>query len=150
MNEVERSVPTVAELESLLLENFAPWVHDLGLKVTAGAATHIELRLVPGTRLERQGGLMSGQAMMAAADTAMALLLLAAHGAPCATVDMSTSFLRPAIGSELNVRAEIVRLGRSLAFLRAELTGVDSGKLVATATATYALPPTKPQDSATR
>ena len=90
----------------------------------------------------RQGGIISGQAMMAAADTAMALAAIASTGEfrPAATVDMTTSFIRPAGRGELDVAAHIVKSGRRMIFARCEITAVDTGKLVATATATFALP----------
>ena len=139
------SAYSIAELENVLAEKFAHWVRDLDLTVAGSDASHVELIMHPSAKLEREGGIVSGQALMAAADTAMALLLISLLKRPCATVDMNTSFLRPAAGSDLSVRAEIVRLGRSLAFVRAALTAVDGGKLVATATATYAVaPPGKP------
>jgi acyl-coenzyme A thioesterase PaaI-like protein len=49
-------------------------------------------------------------------------------------------FLRPASGERVECTATIVRAGKSLIFARAVLTAEPSGKEVATATATFAVP----------
>ena len=128
-----------AEFEKL----FAPWVQDLDLTVIDANGEHVTLTMHPGERLNRQGGIVSGQALMAAADTAMVLAIFSACGEaiPCATVDMNTSFLKPATNVELTIRANVIRRGRSIIFARAEITSSRDNKLVVTATGTYALPP---------
>jgi acyl-coenzyme A thioesterase PaaI-like protein len=60
---------------------------------------------------------------------------------PCATVDMNTSFLKPATHVELTVTANVIRRGRSIVFARAEIKSSRDNKLVVTATGTYAMPP---------
>ena len=135
---------TGQELDAILAENFAPWVQDLALSTLEATDDHVIVRMSPSERLNRVGDIVCGQAMMAAADTVMVLALASAAGklVPAPTVDMTTSFLRPAPGGEdLLVRADLVRLGRTMCFVRAELSGEQSGKLVATATATYLIPP---------
>ena len=50
---------------------------------------------------------------------------------PGVSVDMSISYLRPAkVGEEILINAELVKMGRSLAFTSAELLHKD-GKLIA-------------------
>ena len=129
-------------LEEILEANFAPWVRDLNLTVMEATGTQVHVKLTPSERLDRVGGIVSGQALMAAADTVMVLAFASAAGelVPSATVDMNTSFLRPAKGGQpLVVRAELVRVGRTMGFARAEIQDAESRKLVATATGTYAL-----------
>ena len=103
------------------------------------------MRMKPAERLNREGGIVSGQALMAAADTVMALTIFSACGEriPCATVDMNTSFLKPATNVDLHVAGRIVRMGRSIVFCAAEIASSADGKLVLTATGTYALPSSK-------
>ena len=122
---------------------FAPWVQDLDLTVADADQTGVTVLMRPREPLVREGGIVSGQALMAAADTAMVLAVFSACGAPvlCATVDMSTSFLKPATCVDLRIRAEITRLGKLLAFARAEIVSSADDKPVVTASATYALPP---------
>jgi acyl-coenzyme A thioesterase PaaI-like protein len=79
---------------------FAPWVQALALRVEAFDADSVTLRLPQDPQLSRVGGMLCGQAMMAAADTAMVLALINQFGAfrPCTTVQMNTSFLKPLAG----------------------------------------------------
>ena len=132
----------IEALQTNFEKNFAPWVQDLDLTVTDSSAEHVTLAMQPGEQLNREGGIVSGQALMAAADTAMVLAIWSACGeaVPGATVDMNTSFLKPATNVELTVTANIIRRGRSLVFARAEITSSKDNKLVVTATGTYALP----------
>ena len=133
---------TPADAQALLAEHFAPWVLDLGLEVTEIGATETVTRMPLTPRLARVGGIVSGQALAAQADTTMVLALAGHVGdfVPAGTVTLDTQFLRPGTGSAILCRAMIVRAGKSLAFARAELTAEDSGKPVASATATLALP----------
>lgn len=132
---------SVSELQNLYEEHFAPWVKDLDLTVSSSDEMQVTMIMRPSERLNRQGGILSGQALMSAADTAMALAVFSASGEfrPSATVDMHTSFLKPATNVELAVTGSIVRLGRSIAFLRADIVSSLDDKLVVTSSGTYAL-----------
>jgi acyl-coenzyme A thioesterase PaaI-like protein len=85
--------------------------------------------------------MLCGQAMMAAADTAMVLALVNQFGAfrPCTTVQMNTVFLKPLSGQDALVQARIVRAGKSLAFGEIDIRGASDGKSVCRASTTYAL-----------
>jgi uncharacterized protein (TIGR00369 family) len=133
---------TVERLQTNLDRIFSPWVRELDLTVIDANGGHVTLIMQPGERLNRQGGIVSGQALMAAADTAMVVAIWSACGEviPGATVDMNTSFLKPATNVELTLAADVIRRGRSIVFARAEITSSRDDKLVATATGTYALP----------
>ena len=135
----------IETLQADFQKNFAPWVQDLDLTVIDASGEHVILAMQPGERLNRQGGIVAGQALMAAVDTAMVLAIWSSCGEaiPCATVDMNTSFLKPATNVELTVTANVIRRGRSIVFARAEITSSKDNKLVVTATGTYALPPPK-------
>jgi uncharacterized protein (TIGR00369 family) len=96
------------------------------------------------------GGVLCGQTMMAAADTAMILAIVSQTGAfrPMSTVQLQTSFLRPIPGNpaghpdadpgEARVIARVLRLGKSLVFGEIEVQD-PAGRLAAHATTTYAL-----------
>ena len=132
---------TSAEGDALLADNFAPWVRDLGLVVTdvgTGAAT---LRLPWSDRLAREGGALSGQALMAAADTATVIAIASARGGfvPMTTVQMSTSFQRPIVGADVLVTARLTKLGRTLAFAEIAMTPIGGDTPAATATTVYAV-----------
>ncbi|MBX3654976.1 MAG: PaaI family thioesterase [Ramlibacter sp.] len=128
-------------LQSALTEYFAPWVQALSLQVEAFDAGSVTLRLPQSDQLSRVGGMLCGQAMMAAADTAMVLALINQFGAfrPCTTVQMNSSFLKPLSGQDALVQARVLRAGKSLAFGEIDLRGAQDGRSVSRATTTYAL-----------
>jgi uncharacterized protein (TIGR00369 family) len=128
-------------LQSALAEYFAPWVRELGLKVDSFDAESVTLRIPQSDRLSRVGGMLCGQAMMAAADTAMVLALINQFGEfrPCTTVQMNTSFLKPLSSQDALVQARVIRAGKTLAFGEIDLRGAEDGKSVCRASVTYAL-----------
>jgi uncharacterized protein (TIGR00369 family) len=132
---------TVEEANRVLADNFAPWVRDLGLlveQVEPGVAT---LRLPWSDRLAREGGALSGQALMAAADTATVIAISAARGGfvPMTTVQLSTTFQRPIAGVDVQVLARVTKLGRTLAFADIALTPDGASAPAAQAHTVYAL-----------
>ncbi|WP_018350790.1 PaaI family thioesterase [Longispora albida] len=130
---------TPADGNAILAANFAPWVLDLGLtveKVAEGTAT---LRLPWSDTLAREGGALSGQAMMAAADTASVIALSSLRGEffPMTTVQLSCSFQRPVIGEDTLVVAEVSRAGKTMGFVDIALNG--SRGVAARVSTVYAL-----------
>jgi uncharacterized protein (TIGR00369 family) len=130
---------SAADGNAILTDNFAPWVLDLGLVVEETGDDGAVLRLPWSPRLAREGGALSGQALMAAADTAAAIAVSAARGAyaPMTTVQQSSSFQRPVMGVDVLITARITKLGRTLAFIDIHMTA--GGATAAHATAVYAL-----------
>jgi uncharacterized protein (TIGR00369 family) len=128
-------------LQSALPEYFAPWVQALGLQVESFDADSVTARLPQDPQLSRVGGMLCGQAMMAAADTGMVLALINHFGEfkPCTTVQMNTSFLKPLSGQDALVQARVLRAGKSLAFGEIDIRGANDGKSVCRASVTYAL-----------
>jgi uncharacterized protein (TIGR00369 family) len=129
------------QLQAALPEYFAPWVQALNLRVEGFDADSVTLRLPQDAQLSRVGGMLCGQAMMAAADTAMVLALINQFGTfrPCTTVQMNTSFLKPLSNQDALVQARIVRAGKTLAFGEIDIRGAGDGKSACRATTTYAL-----------
>ena len=145
-----RAAPTVtiqdmtlslADAEKILADNFAPWVLDLGLTVVETGETHAVLRLPWSGRLAREGGGMSGQALMAAADTATVIAVASARGAygPMTTVQQSTSFQRAVLDADVLVDARITKLGKRMAFADITMTAEGSEGVAARASTVYAL-----------
>jgi uncharacterized protein (TIGR00369 family) len=128
-------------LQSALAEYFAPWVQALELQVEALDSGSVTLRLPQNSQLSRVGGMLCGQAMMAAADTAMVLALINHFGEfrPCTTVQMNSSFLKPLSNQDALVEARVIRAGKSLAFGEIDIRGAEDGKSVSRASVTYAL-----------
>ncbi len=130
------------QIQVILDENFADWVRALDLTVTKASAQAVELRMPLADHLARVGGIVSGQALAALADTSMVLAAVAHAGEMklFATTDLHSQFLRPGRGTAILCRAEVVRAGKALVFARAEMSEESSGKLVSTATATFYAP----------
>lgn len=130
----------------VLADAFAPWVQDLGLSVeqvgqAEGGEAGAILRMAFSDRLCREGGVISGQALMALADTAMVFAVSSAGGRyrPMTTVDQSTHFLKPASQADVLADARIVRMGKTMAFGRVMLTSAADNKPVAMVSSAYAL-----------
>lgn len=132
----------IRRIEATYAQVAAPFVRQLALRVVSASkdATALAMPITP--HLVHGGGVLCGQAMLAAADTAMVLALSAWFGEfrPMTTVQLHTSFLRPvpADAGEAIITCRILRCGKSLAFGEVDLALPD-GKLFAHATTTYAL-----------
>jgi uncharacterized protein (TIGR00369 family) len=133
--------PTAPELQQLLADWFAPWVQDLGLRVESHADGEVTLRLPFSDRLARIGGMVCGQALMSAADTAMVLAIVTRLGKrqPMTTVQLNSSFLKPLSGQDALVTARVVRAGKNLVFGEIDIVSAGDGKSVCRASTTYAL-----------
>jgi uncharacterized protein (TIGR00369 family) len=131
----------IQQLQAALGEYFAPWVQDLRLEVLARDADKVTVRLPNTAQLARVGGMVCGQAMMAAADTCMVLALMNHLDAfrPCTTVQLNTSFLKPLSGQDGLIEARVLRSGKSLAFGEIDIRGATDGKSVCRSSTTYAL-----------
>ena len=81
-------------------------------------------------RICRNGGVVSGQALMAFADTAMVIANLAANRGyrQMTTVDQTTHFMRAVAGSDVLADARVVRLGRTMSFGRVTLPSAADNK----------------------
>ena len=114
----------------------ADYVKRLDLRVSAVRPGEIDVVLPVAAELVHGGGVVCGQAIMAAVDTAMVLAMIADLGEfrPMTTVQLQTSFLRPIPGEtrEVLLTARILRRGKIA-------VRTPDGKLAAQATTTYAL-----------
>lgn len=121
---------------------FAAWVMQLNMSVLEARQGEVVLALPVAPQHVHGGGVLCGQTLMAAADTAMVLAISAELGGfrPMTTVQLQTTFLRPIAGDSglARVVARVLRKGKSLAFGEIEIFDA-SGKLAAHATTTYAL-----------
>ncbi|MDH4391941.1 MAG: PaaI family thioesterase [Aquabacterium sp.] len=133
-------------LQTMLTELVAPWVTQLNLRVLAASPGEVTLALPIVPLQVHVGGVLCGQAVMSAADTAMILAIASQLGGfqPMTTVQLQTSFLRPIPGSrtepagDAQVLGRVLRLGKNLVFGEIEVFDA-SGRLAAHATTTYAL-----------
>jgi uncharacterized protein (TIGR00369 family) len=141
----------IAEARRVLSEVFAPWVMDLNLSIErfdfapSGDAADWQpgavLRLPFSERLCRNGGTVSGQALMAFADTAMVIANLAANRGYRAmtTVDQTIHFMRAVSASDVLADARVVRLGRTMSFGRVTLLSATDNKPVAMVSSAFAM-----------
>jgi uncharacterized protein (TIGR00369 family) len=131
-----------AMLENALATVFAEWVRMLELRLIDARAGYVVLALPVTARHVHVGNVMSGQTLMASADSAMVLAVMSKLGGfrPMTTVQLQTTFLRPvaANAGEARVSATVLRIGKSLAFGDIRITTGDD-VLAAHATTTYAL-----------
>ena len=120
----------------------APWVAELGLVLIDATPGQATMELPVAAPLVHGGGVLCGQAMMAACDTAMVVAVMTHLGGfkPMTTVQLQTSFLRPVAGdgSRVKVTARVLRMGKKLVFGEVHLFDA-TGQLAAQATTTYAL-----------
>jgi len=142
----------IEEARRVLREVFAPWVQDLGLSIVGidyirppDAADDWQpgaiLRMPFSERLCRSGGIVSGQALMAFADTAMVIANAAANRGyrPMTTVDQTTHFMRAATKSDVLADARVVRTGRTMSFGRVTLSSAGDSKPVAMVSSAFAM-----------
>ena len=130
---------SVETAQAFLDENFAEWVLALKPVVQTMDQSGATLTMEITPALARVGGIVSGQALAALADTAMVIACGGCLGEfrPVATTNLDTQFLRPGTGDRIRCEAQIVKPGRALIFLRADLYAEPSNKLIATATGTF-------------
>lgn len=138
----KRPAADVDMLQSALSHVFAEWVRELDLRVLEARDGEVVLALPVTARHVHEGGVLCGQTMMAAADTAMVLAVMTKLGGfkPMTTVQMQTSFLRPvtAYSGAARVFARVLRMGKTLIFGEVQIVNADD-QLAAHSTTTYAL-----------
>jgi uncharacterized protein (TIGR00369 family) len=142
----------IEEARRVLGNVFAPWVQDLGLSIGSiecapppGAPADWQpgamLRMAFSEHLCRHGGVVCGQALMALADTAMVIAILAANRGyrPMTTVDQTTHFMRAVTSADVLADARVVRLGRTMSFGRVTLSSATDNKPVAMVSSAFAM-----------
>ena len=132
---------SIEDAHAILNENFAEWVRDLDLSVLETGPDRVLMSIAFSPRLCRVGGIVCGQALVAAADTAMVIALASAQGGmrPMTTVDLTINFMRPIKDEDVRLEATVKRLGRTLAFCTTDIKGSATAKPAAFATGTYAI-----------
>lgn len=132
---------TIAEIEALMDQGFPEW-RSFSQIIGQGEKT-LTVKMPFKKHMLRAGGTISGPAMMALADTAAYYLTLAEAGpvASAATANLDIHFLSRPQPIDVIATATLLRLGRRLSVSTVDLHSGDD--LVAHATVTYALPPSK-------
>ncbi|WP_407155456.1 PaaI family thioesterase [Bradyrhizobium sp. STM 3557] len=137
---------TIDDARRILDDVFAPWIKDLALRIesitdTADPYPTALLRMPFSERLCRDNGVVCGQALMAFADTAMVIAMVAANRGyrPMTTVDQTTHFMRAVASSDVLADAQVVRLGRTMSFGRVTLSAASDGKPIAMVSSAFAM-----------
>ena len=118
-----------------------PWLDELHMRVEELTENGAVVRLPWDERIARDGGLITGQALMSFADAAMVVVISSAIGGfrRMATIDMTTSFLAPAFNTDVIARGEVLRRGKRMIYARIDLETADSGEQVALIQTTWTL-----------
>src|SRR5204862_5096439 len=135
---------TVAELERCLAAEFAQtFNHDSGLSIESVWDGGCRVRQAFQELSVRPGGTISGPTMMALADFAMYVAVLAAIGpVPLAvTINLNINFLRKAAPRDLLAEAWLLKLGKRLATGEVTICSQGETEPVAHVTSTYLIPP---------
>jgi uncharacterized protein (TIGR00369 family) len=135
---------TVEELERFFLAEFPQVFHaESGLAIEAVWERGCRVRQAFRQRSVRPGGTISGPTMMALADFAMYVAVLAAIGpVPLAvTINLNINFLRKAAPRDLLAEARLLKLGKRLATGEVTIRSQGETEPVAHVTSTYSIPP---------
>jgi len=118
-----------------------PWLDELGMIVEEISDTGAVVRLPWDARIARDGGLITGQALMSFADAAMVVVISSAIGGfqKMATIDMTTSFLAPAFNTDVIARGQVIKRGKRMIYGRVDLETGDTGESVALIQTTWTL-----------
>ena len=132
---------TVAEGQKVIDTVMVPWLDDLKMTVEGVSETGAVVRLPWDARIARDGGLITGQALMSFADAAMVVVISSAIGGfqKMATIDMNTSFLAPAYNTDVIARGTVIKRGKRMIFGRIDLETADTGTHVALIQTTWKL-----------
>jgi len=120
---------SAAELRRVL--RGAVFTSHYGLRLVSATAGRCVVAMPFSRAIMRPGGIVSGPALMAAADATMWLAVLTRLGPRdgAVTWTMTTTFLRAGRRENVRCEARVLRLGRRLVYGVAECTGRDGGVL---------------------
>ncbi len=130
----------VNEAKTFLLSVTAPWIQDLDLQIDSISSLRCKFTLNYSKKLVRDGNIICGQAIVSAADTAMIVAVISAIGKyqEITTVDISCKYLRPLLRQGGSLETEILKLGRRLVIGRITIKDIETDKLAAEISCTYA------------
>jgi len=131
------------ELERLLVGEFPDLFNATGYVIEDIRHGGCRLRRRYSERSLRPGGTLSGATMMALADFAMYVAVLASIGwVPLAvTTNLTINFLKKPAARDLLAEVRLIKLGRRLAVGEIGIRSDGEDELVAHATSTYSIPP---------
>jgi uncharacterized protein (TIGR00369 family) len=120
-----------------LLDN-VPFAKFLGIEIESSEPGHAVLSMPIRQELKQNHGVAHGGSIAAVIDSAMAIAIMPmlAENERTTTVDLTIHYLRPLTQGTARASARVVRAGRRVITVSAELFD-DQEKLAATAISTY-------------
>ena len=123
----------------------AQFIRSMGIELTSFGKGWCETRVNGSPSLRQQHGFIHAGVLMTLADHTCggAAASTVPEDRDVITVETKVSFLRPASGPDLICRAEVLRAGRNLVFVEAEVkvVGGEGSVMVAKASSTLAVIP---------
>jgi len=115
-----------------------PYLKLLGIELEEIDEEKVVMSLTMQEKLRQPYGLLHGGATASLIDTATAFAVITATGTDekATTVDLTVQYLRPHTDGKIFCTAKVMRAGKRLLFLSAEVVN-EQGKLVAVALSTY-------------
>ena len=115
-----------------------PFLQLLGIELVEISREKVVMSLEMQEKLQQPYKLLHGGATASLIDTTMAFAVVTAIGTEekATTVDLTVQYLRPVTEGKVFCTAKVVRAGKRLIFLSAEVAN-EQGKLTATALSTY-------------
>ncbi|MBA2493194.1 MAG: PaaI family thioesterase [Acidobacteria bacterium] len=115
-----------------------PYARLLGFELIDLSANQAKIKLQMRDELRQPYGILHGGATASLIDTAMAFAVktCVAEDVPTTTIDLTVHYLRPVSEGEILCTARIVRAGKRILTISAEVVNTE-GKLIATALSTY-------------
>jgi acyl-CoA thioesterase len=116
-----------------------PYLRHLGIELVEMGEGTATMKMPMKEELRQPYGLLHGGATASLIDTATAFAVVGAIGRDdkATTVDLTVHYLRPVINETTICTAKVVRAGRRLITVSAEVRN-EEGKMIATALSTYA------------
>ncbi len=137
-------VLSVKQIEELLKVEF-PQIFNAqsGVSIVSVTPEGCRVRQAYQENSIRPGGTISGPTMMALADFAMYVAVLAAIGpVPLAvTINLNINFLRKPSQTDLLADARLLKVGKRLAVGEVTIRSAGEDEVVAHVTSTYSIPP---------
>lgn len=133
---------TRAEIEEFFAAEL-PFFTSLGFRIESVDDGLGQARFVYDEKWTRPYGVINGGTLMALADVATYIAVFGRLGiVPLAvTNELKMNFLRPAIGGDVVASAELLKVGRRVAYAAVDVFMADnSDRLIAHATTSYILP----------
>lgn len=115
-----------------------PFINLIGMEFVDIKSGEAVIKLRMRDELRQPHGILHGGATASVIDTAMAFAVITclADGEKASTVDLTVHYLRPVSEGEIVCTAKIVRAGKRVLTISAEVVNGE-GKMIATALSTY-------------